>query len=98
MDGVSTAASEHGPPRPDLSESLSAARARGFVGRAAEITTFAEALDGVSRDRVLCVHGHGGIGKTNLLDAFARLARKATGASSTSMPTTWRPLPQRSPR
>ena len=77
MFEVSPTASEHGPPRPDLSESLSRARARGFVGRAAEITTFAEALDGVSRDRVLFVHGPGGIGKTTLLDAFARRARQA---------------------
>ncbi len=77
MDEVSPAASEHGPPRPDLSESLATARARGFVGRAAEITTFADAMGGVSRDRVLFVHGPGGIGKTTLLDALARLARQA---------------------
>lgn len=56
-----------------LSGRLGAARADGFVGRSTELTTFAEALDGRRDTRLMFVHGPGGIGKTTLLDAMARL-------------------------
>jgi hypothetical protein len=66
-----------GAPEARLSEALDDARERGFVGRAAELASFADALEGSSDVRVLFVHGPGGIGKTTLLDAFARRARAA---------------------
>ena len=72
---VSSVGTEHDPPRPDLSGSLSRARALGFVGRRDEVRAFTDALDGSSEALVLFVHGPGGIGKTTLLEAYARHAR-----------------------
>ncbi|WP_029136773.1 ATP-binding protein [Nakamurella lactea] len=60
-----------------LSGQLHRARERGFVGRTAEIRSFAESLTGSSDVRLHFVHGPGGIGKTTLLDAFARHAVRA---------------------
>jgi hypothetical protein len=60
-----------------LSGALDEARESGFVGRRIELTSFAEAMSGSCAARVLFVHGPGGIGKTTLLDAFARRARLA---------------------
>jgi AAA ATPase domain len=62
-------AAEPGAP---LAGTLDEARARGFVGRRPELGAFAGALAGSSDARVLLVHGPGGIGKSTLLDAFAR--------------------------
>ncbi|CAM3415231.1 ATP-binding protein [Occultella aeris] len=55
-----------------LSEALARTRELGFVGRAAELRSFTDALAGTSASRILFVHGPGGIGKTTLLDAFSR--------------------------
>jgi hypothetical protein len=74
---VSSVGTEHDPPRPDLSGSLSRARALGFVGRRDEVRAFIDAMDGSSEALVLFVHGPGGIGKTTLLEAYARHARDA---------------------
>ncbi|MEP7333583.1 MAG: ATP-binding protein [Terracoccus sp.] len=60
---------EHG-----LSGLLADARGHGFVGRTEELAAFADSLAGASSVRVHLVHGPGGIGKSTLLDAFARLA------------------------
>src|SRR4051794_22372336 len=68
-------ASTAGPPDRSLSALLDAARADGFIGRAAPMREFVAALTGQSDIRVLFVHGPGGIGKTTLLEAFARQAR-----------------------
>lgn len=61
---------------PQLARSVEDAREGGFVGRAVELAAFADALTGASDLRVFFVHGPGGIGKTTLLDAFARWARR----------------------
>lgn len=63
--------------RASLAEELDRIRDRGFVGRASELTCFTDGLSGRSPERILFVHGPGGIGKTTLLDAFARLAAAA---------------------
>ena len=52
-------------------------RGRGFVGRAAEIASFDDALAGRSERRVLFVHGPGGVGKTTLLLHLRGRARQA---------------------
>ena len=63
--------------RPDtLGHVLSSRRRHRFVGRSAQRELFHAALDGTVPSRVLFVHGPGGIGKTWLLDAFARDARE----------------------
>jgi hypothetical protein len=59
---------------PTLSAVLDDARRRGFVGRAAELRSFEAAVAGSSPNRVLYVHGPGGIGKTTLLDELRRRA------------------------
>lgn len=53
---------------------LDEARERGFVGRAAQLDAFSASLGGASDVRLHHIHGPGGIGKTTLLDAMARLA------------------------
>src|SRR3954468_10144755 len=68
-------ASHVGPRDRSLSALLDAARADAFIGRAAPMREFVAALRGQSDIRVLFVHGPGGIGKTTLLEAFARQAR-----------------------
>jgi hypothetical protein len=68
--------SEDRGPGTHLAETLDDARARGFVGRAAELAVYRDALTGASKVRVLFVHGPGGIGKTTLLDAFGRETRQ----------------------
>lgn len=60
-----------------MREFLDEARARGFVGRGEELASFNQALLGSSVRRVLFLYGPGGIGKSTLLDAFARQARLA---------------------
>jgi hypothetical protein len=69
----------HLPPREpagdQLAGRLGAARDDGFVGRTRELDLLAAALTGTSDVRVMFVHGPGGIGKTTLLDAMARLTR-----------------------
>jgi hypothetical protein len=67
-------ASHVGPRDRSLSALLDAARADAFIGRAAPMREFVAALRGQSDIRVLFVHGPGGIGKTTLLEAFARQA------------------------
>ncbi|GAA0481139.1 hypothetical protein Ade02nite_56380 [Paractinoplanes deccanensis] len=52
-------------------------RWRSFVGRAAEVTRFDDALAGRTSRRVLFVHGPGGIGKTTLLLHLRSRARRA---------------------
>jgi len=73
-------------PRPErsgrLAERLLAAERRCFVGRAAELKLFAEALrDGEPRFAVLHVHGPGGVGKSMLLGEYARLGEAAGSAA-----------------
>jgi replication-associated recombination protein RarA len=69
----------HAPPREPAGDRLAgrlrAARDDGFVGRAVELDLLSAALAGSSDVRVMFVHGPGGIGKTTLLDAMARLTR-----------------------
>jgi hypothetical protein len=63
-------------PRGDqLAGRLGAARDDAFVGRTRELDLLTAALTGTSDVRVMFVHGPGGIGKTTLLDAMARLSR-----------------------
>jgi AAA ATPase domain len=57
-----------------LSGALDDARRLGFVGRATELAAFVAALDGSTPERVLFVHGPGGIGKSTLLDEMRRRA------------------------
>ena len=56
---------------------LDNARREGFVGRRAELRSFAETLAGGAARRVLFVHGPGGIGKTTLLLEMRTQARAA---------------------
>lgn len=65
--------------RPTLGERVSAARRRAFVGRAAEIELFRQAVEAPEEPpfTVLHVHGPGGIGKSALLRAFRDLATAA---------------------
>ena len=66
------------PPHETLGEVLAARRHRHFVGRAAELDLFVAALGADDPDfRVLFVHGPGGVGKSSLLDEFARAADEA---------------------
>ncbi|HEY5788414.1 MAG TPA: ATP-binding protein [Microlunatus sp.] len=66
----------HAEPADDqLAGRLGAARDDGFVGRGRELDLLSAALTGSSDVRVMFVHGPGGIGKTTLLDAMARLTR-----------------------
>ncbi len=60
----------------DIATIVDDARVRTFVGRRAELACFSGALDG-STQRVLFVHGAGGLGKTALLHQFRILARTA---------------------
>ena len=64
-----------------LWSALHAARDRGFVGRAAEISSMCDSLTGASGARVHFVYGQGGIGKTTLLDALARRVAREHGRS-----------------
>jgi RecA/RadA recombinase len=52
-------------------------RWQGFVGRAAELAGFDDALAGRSARRVLFVHGPGGVGKTTLLLHLRSRAQRA---------------------
>ena len=63
------------PVRDQLAGRLGVARDDGFVGRGRELDLLSAALTGSSDVRVMFVHGPGGIGKTTLLDAMARLTR-----------------------
>ena len=60
-----------------LGDLLDTARRQRFVGRHRELASFDDALAGRSPRRVLFVHGHGGIGKTTLLQEFRARARAA---------------------
>lgn len=61
---------------PTLAQRVAAARRRAFVGRAAEIELFRQAVEapGEPPFTVLHVHGPGGIGKSALLRMFADIA------------------------
>jgi hypothetical protein len=64
-----------------LADRLAAARARAFVGRAAEVEPFRQALAGPDPPfSVLWLHGPGGVGKSTLL---GRLADEAVAAGRT---------------
>jgi AAA ATPase domain len=63
--------------RTQLGDLLDQAREQCFVGRRDELATFDDALAGRSTQRVLIVHGPGGIGKTTLLQELHRRARIA---------------------
>lgn len=60
-------------PEPHGASTLDQLRAEGFVGRTAPLSAIRAALDRTTPQRVHLVHGPGGIGKTTLLDAAARL-------------------------
>ncbi|MGH2957101.1 MAG: ATP-binding protein [Solirubrobacterales bacterium] len=61
-----------------LSDRVQRARRRRFVGRAAELELFREAVEGAeSAFSVLFVHGPGGVGKSALLERFAEIASGA---------------------
>jgi hypothetical protein len=58
-----------------LGDRLAQARASRFVGRLAEVELFTEALEASDPPfSVLFLYGPGGVGKTTLLQAFARVA------------------------
>jgi hypothetical protein len=58
-----------------IGDVLDARRRRRLVGRRAELELFGSAVASGSSDlAVLYLHGPGGIGKTSLLDAFAKVA------------------------
>lgn len=58
-----------------MAEKLSQARTRGFVGRAHELTKFAELVRS-DHPAVVVVHGPAGIGKSTLLRQFAEQCRQ----------------------
>lgn len=58
----------------DVAGLIRVAGEQGFVGRRVLLEWFESALADQSAPRMLFVHGPGGIGKTTLLEAFARLA------------------------
>jgi DNA-binding winged helix-turn-helix (wHTH) protein len=61
-----------------IADRLASARRRRFVGREAEIELFRSALLADEPSfAVLVVHGAGGVGKTTLLEEFARVAAQA---------------------
>ncbi|GIJ54256.1 AAA family ATPase [Virgisporangium aurantiacum] len=60
-----------------LGDVLDSARRQRFVGRRVELASFDAAVDGRTSQRVLFVHGQGGIGKTTLLAELAARARAA---------------------
>jgi hypothetical protein len=61
-----------------LGDLLASRRRRRFVGRAAELELFRVALESAEPPvSMLHVHGPAGIGKTSLLDVYARLAADA---------------------
>jgi hypothetical protein len=60
-----------------VGELLDQARAKSFVGRAAELDSFGDALTGDAPHRLIFVHGPGGIGKTTLLSQFRTRAVQA---------------------
>ncbi|MFE2140758.1 hypothetical protein ACFXA3_03200 [Streptomyces sp. NPDC059456] len=62
------------PPR--MADRFAAARAKGFVGRQAEVEAFRRILAD-ARGAVVHVHGSAGIGKSTLLRQFAWLAARA---------------------
>ena len=53
-----------------LASALDAARVHAFVGRESHLAAFDSALNGLGSQRVLFVHGPGGIGKTTLLQQY----------------------------
>ncbi len=64
----------------DLRELLRRERARRFVGRARELKVFRDRMAATCHDGMpgaVWVHGPGGIGKSSLLEAYAREARAA---------------------
>jgi hypothetical protein len=64
-----------------IGEVLSSQRQRRLVGRRAELELFRAAVGAATPDlAVMYLHGPGGIGKTSLLEAFARVAA-AEGAT-----------------
>jgi replication-associated recombination protein RarA len=60
-----------------LGDLLASRRRHRFVGRTAQRELLRAALAGTSPFAVMYVHGPGGIGKTQLLDAFADDAHEA---------------------
>ncbi|MGE0135238.1 MAG: ATP-binding protein [Dehalococcoidia bacterium] len=60
-----------------LGQRLEAARRRVFAGRAPELAAFQGLLDGHTGERVLFVHGPGGVGKSALLGRYRELAQAA---------------------
>lgn len=67
-----------------LIDRLNSARRQRFIGRDAELGLFARALTATDPPFfVLFVHGPGGVGKTSLLQCFARLTQEAGMAAVT---------------
>ncbi len=60
-----------------LGDLLDEARHQGFVGRRRELASFDDAVSERSPQRILFVHGQGGIGKSTLLLEFRARARAA---------------------
>lgn len=75
---VSANGDGHQPPAsPRIADRLASERRRRFVGREREIETFRSALTGEPSFVALHVTGPGGVGKTTLLEEFARVAHEA---------------------
>lgn len=64
-------------PEETLAGRLAERRLARFVGRQAELELFDRAVSGADSFAVLYMHGPGGVGKTSLLAAFARMVETA---------------------
>ena len=80
---------------PKLGDRLSAARRRQFVGRSSELALFQSALDADELPfQIMFVYGPGGVGKTTLLDEFARRCAEAQTSVSQIDARTLDPTPE----
>ena len=75
---------------------LGAARERQFVGRSAEVELFRSALTAAELPfNVLYIYGPGGVGKSALLNAFARAAEQMDAGLCSLDARSFEPLPRR---
>lgn len=74
MHAVRAQDEEHGERPTSLGELAHAIRKRRFIGRSALVNRFVAALDEGGAERILYLHGVGGIGKSALLRRYGELA------------------------